>query len=151
METVLALIPKSEYQLLKELNSRRLQIWDSFQSDFRGYDLVEVWVEELTEWMTWNNLSRDQMARFWRLLRWLDEPIAGAERKRPALNLLQAAYDAGVATLADVADHLIGPHQDEPYSYTIFYTLSEWTKFSPQPEHARFLQKHPEVKALLNR
>jgi hypothetical protein len=54
--------------------------------------------------------DRERLGRWFRLERWLDEPIPGARRRRPNDGLLLAAHDRGQATDDDVLDALLQPH-----------------------------------------
>ncbi len=109
--------------------------------------------------------SQAQNIRLFRLLQWLDQPtMRGTEeekgergteegnqnaasyvlmkhmpRGRPAFGLLLMAHVAGVATEADVLDHLIGEQEDNSYSSSRAQTLGElsgrvlpaWTEAYP--------------------
>jgi hypothetical protein len=55
------------------------------------------------------SLSKGQIERKWKLERWLDEPIAGAIRRRPDHGSVIQAYLHGVASIHDLADGLLGP------------------------------------------
>ena len=48
-------------------------------------------------------------ARMYGLLRWIDEPLPGADRHRPQLQEVLWAYEAGAANDADIHDQLLGP------------------------------------------
>jgi hypothetical protein len=50
--------------------------------------------------------------RFYSLLRWLDEPISGAQRMYPEISEALLAYKAGAATVEDIYDQLFGNHND---------------------------------------
>lgn len=110
----------------------------SARSPYRTYlDLARLHRQFAPE--AWD---RDAHARLWRLLRWVDEPTAppagggigtlvqrvvgrvratGAPRRqRPGLDDLAAAFESGVATEADVIDHLIGAREAEGSPYALF-------------------------------
>ena len=53
--------------------------------------------------------------RFYRLLRWMEQPVEGVARIRPAIEDALLAYAAGGATAADLYDQLIGPRTSEAY------------------------------------
>lgn len=108
----------------------------SHGSPFRTYlDLARLHRQVAPE--AWD---RGAHARLWGLLRWVDEPesppaggigalvqlvvervrsTGAPRRRRPGLDDLAAAFDAGVATEADVVDHLIGARDTDasPYAY----------------------------------
>jgi hypothetical protein len=110
----------------------------SAHSPYRTYlDLARLHREFAPE--AWD---RDAHARLWGLLRWVDEPTSpptgggigalvqrvvgraratGAPRRqRPGLDDLAAAFHAGVATEADVIDHLIGARDSDGSPYAHF-------------------------------
>lgn len=79
-----------------------------------------------------------RLGRWFRLMRWLDEPRAGCAR-RPADNgLLLAAHDAGAASDDDVLDHLLVPRT---------HLLSELTRRRRAPLE----RAHPGAVALADR
>lgn len=53
--------------------------------------------------------DRGRTARWFGLMRWLDEPRAGADRRPVQRALLLAAHEAGAASDDDVLDHLLIP------------------------------------------
>ncbi len=65
--------------------------------------------------------------RLWGLLRFIDEPTPEAPRRRPLLDEVLAAYDAGAATEADVLDQLLGPREASGYGGRAFAELSQLT------------------------
>lgn len=68
--------------------------------------------------------------RLWQLLRWLDEPMEHAPRRRPNLTEVAAAYGAGAATEADLLDQLLGPRGENPFSHGryLFWDLHQLTR-----------------------
>src|SRR5262249_40856421 len=84
-------------------------------------------------------------ARLYRLCRWLDEPVPGARRQRPDLDILLAGYAAGAATLADFYDHLIGPRAKERWSHESFRSLNNLS-FGPRNEYP-LGDERPELRA----
>ncbi|WP_200892473.1 DUF5724 domain-containing protein [Aliterella atlantica] len=82
----------------------------SYWDDWRYRDSVLSWLS-LTRYYrslfasAWNNA---QQKRFWQLLRWLDKPLPQARRYRPPLEDVLLAFDAGVATEADLIDQILG-------------------------------------------
>lgn len=106
--------------------------------------------------------AKAQISQLWQLLRWLDEPqnesmvryrvtpsdygISYVEttdsdgivkRMRPSLDVVVAAFEAGVATKADVYDFLLG---DRKLSGS-FHELQLLTRRKPHP----LLKTHPEL------
>ncbi len=61
------------------------------------------------------------------------------------------AYSKGAATLADVADHLLGPRGWERYYPESFKLLSSLTARRPSDEHARWMADHPEIREFVAR
>ncbi len=126
---------------------------DAEHADWRELELVSVWaaaIEELTD-LPLLPPSNQQVGRYWRLLRWLDEPVAGVPRQRPSLAWLVRAYLAEQATIDDVADHLLGPRplHGMPWSSS-FSSLAHVTAPEPAPELVAFLQQ-PAVAELVDR
>lgn len=122
-------------------------------ADWREMELVSVWsaaIEELTD-LPLLPPSNEHVGRYWRLLRWLDEPAAGVPRQRPSFPWLVRAYLAGQATVDDVADHLLGsrPLHGMPWSSN-FGSLAQVTAPEPAPELTEFLQQ-PEIAELVDR
>lgn len=121
--------------------------------DWRESELVAAWsaaIEELTD-LPLLPLDDDFVARYWRLLRWMDEPAPGVPRLRPTFDWVATAYLAGHATLDDVADHLLGPRALHQASLGgNFESLSEITALQPPPELAAILLR-PEIRSWLNR
>jgi len=122
-------------------------------ADWRELELVSVWsaaIEELTD-LPLLPPSNEHVGRYWRLLRWLDEPAAGVPRQRPSFTWLVTANLAGQATVDDVADHLLGarPLHGMPWSSS-FGSLAQVTAPEPAPELIEFLQQ-PEIAELVDR
>ena len=76
----------------------------------------------------------DQEARFWGLLRWVDEPVPGVERARPTLQDVAQALRLGLATEADLIDHLLRPAP----GFDRFHDLSDLTRKKPAKELERW-------------
>ncbi|HWE60410.1 MAG TPA: hypothetical protein VHB98_01740, partial [Chloroflexota bacterium] len=106
LETSLALIPP-----------RRLEEWIAAQAapDARGYAhadprgdaslglLHQHLAQHLGAWTEVHHI------RHWQLLQWLDQPLPGAPRRLPALEVVLRAQHAGAANEADILDHLVAP------------------------------------------
>jgi hypothetical protein len=95
-------------------------------------------------------LSRQQVGRWWRLLRWCDEPFAGAARRRPVFSILATAYDHGAASQADIADHLLGPNRRSRYRGYEFDSLREVTQRARDKSIDAFLSRRPEIGQLVD-
>lgn len=123
------------------------------QADWRELELVSVWaaaLEDLTD-LPLLPPGNEVIGRYWRLLRWLDEPAAGVPRMRPSLLWLSRAYLAGQANLHDVADHLLGPRPENSAPWeSNFGSLAQVTAPEPAPELANFLDR-PEIADLVDR
>ncbi|OYP37490.1 DUF5724 domain-containing protein [Rhodopirellula sp. MGV] len=71
--------------------------------------------------------TKQQWTRMWNLMRWFDEPMPGLLRNRCPLAVLAGAYGAGVANLADVIDHFVGPrnNDDSKYNFSSLESISQ--------------------------
>jgi len=137
-ETVWAQIPEQDLNRLKKKRaSGESNSWlqrDSSE-DWRERDIYE-WLVALEH--VGDRFSKSQIERHWKLWHWLDEPVDGAERSRPAFATVASAYATGVAAMADLMDQLIGPEN-------FFSDLDTLTQPRLEREHARLLEQHPEV------
>ncbi len=117
-ETALALVPEADLLSLTTIDSQQTHYpWMFTESpDWRQMEIISSWIESKVVWLAERlvpdeaeeqNTSQGQ--RIWNLLRYLDEPIAGAPRRRPSVDFLLTAYLTELATIDDVSDHLIGP------------------------------------------
>jgi HEAT repeat protein len=140
LETTFALVPEREIKHIPNPKKNE-EYW-------RDFDLFNLWLRELgAEWeRTGADWTKQQRARYWQLLHWRDQPVGTAPRDRPALNLLLAGYEAGVANETDVLDELLGPREVSYYGRS-FSSLGELTSHKP-PE---VLQRRPELQELVNR
>lgn len=86
-------------------------------------------------------------ARFWRLLRWIDQPAPQAQRRRPLLEETLMAYRVGAASEADILDQLIGPRQAGRWSTLRFDELGVLTARQPSP----LLAEYPILNDLVQR
>ena len=152
-ETFFALIPPSDHKQLVELKRKRTSArdddYDDEVTDWRDSDLHDEWLDCPNRVLLPGGRDRElpaaPKARQWQLLHWLDEPVAGAARKRPGLSELLAAYSAGSANFADLMDQLIGPDNSR------FDCLESLTAPRPSAELAKFFKAHPEVTAGIDR
>ncbi|MGV3721771.1 MAG: DUF5724 domain-containing protein, partial [Actinomycetota bacterium] len=72
-------------------------------------------------------------ARFWGLLRWMDEPGFNLPRMRPDLSDAAIAFAAGGATEADLYDLLLGARPDDHYWGNSFNELRQVSGRKPGP------------------
>ncbi len=155
-ESALALVPTEEMtRLASPQEAERSCSWGGYEEiDWRTAPAFEPWSRALTQhlWLTGERLTPTQTLRSWRLQHWCDQPIAGAKRRRVDEMLLLEAYSLGGATLADVADHLLGPRGVGRYgSDEGFGLLSAATARTRNKDLAAWLDKHPAVQDLIDR
>lgn len=158
METAWSLVPAADMQRLatQPKPKTRRHIYgqdDDEHADWREALAFSVWPEALDSHMRrfGYQLKPAQQMRLWRLLHWRDEPFAGAARSRPESNLMFAAYEQGAASLADIADHLLGPRGAGRYSAEGFGLLAALTCRRRAKEDEAFLARRPEVRQLVDR
>lgn len=149
-ETALALVPPAvveQTQLARPDDGED----DSDDEDdnpvagWRREDEFEDWLNRAGRYRGKDGWTVAHDARLYKLFRWRDEPIPGAERLRPDTDVLLAGYAVGAATLADVYDHLIGPRPTERWG-TSFDSLAELTTPTNTAAHA-----HPQVREAVTR
>lgn len=85
--------------------------------------------------------------RLWGLLRWMDEPIAGVPRFRPALVEVLKAHHLGAATEADLYDQLVGARRQAHYGHGDFDDLYRLSAKHPQA----VLNEYPALKGIFDR
>jgi hypothetical protein len=154
-ETAYSLVPACEIESLTLPTLRRDRPWNrDFDSDepvdWREDTAYTLWPKALErlERLTGVKLTTEQQLRQWRLFHWLDEPIRGAARERPDSELALAAYENGAATLADIADQLLGPRAEGGWRFDL---LISWTLRKRSKDHEAFLARHPPLRQLLDR
>ena len=84
-ETSFALVPESEIRTLAELPQETRIYFHGQDPDWRNIDALRLWRDRLgiEARRRRESLTRQQVARWWQLLRWQDEPFARAVRERP--------------------------------------------------------------------
>ena len=99
-----AAVPREELE-------RQIDPGDYRRCDWRHYSLYVGWLLAVRSWrrIAPDQWSPQQHGRFWRLLRWRDEPGTPVHRVRPDLEDMLCAYEAGAVTEADLYDRLLGP------------------------------------------
>ncbi len=157
IETLFALVPVADMKKLAEPkqpeDSARSWYGGDDSSDWRNARAYQDWSDALSQHLglTQQKLSSEQIVRQWRLMHWRDQPIAGAPRKRVDPELLTRAYSLGAATLADVADHLLGPRGKLNYYGESFDLLRVLTSRKKSKENEAWLAARPEVRELVQR
>ena len=110
----------------------------------------------LTGWVTFAGWHKSQYPaawtpehrrRWWRLVHWMDQPHAKADRMRPTLEVLLDALDAGEANEADLLDQLIGPRPQTRYGNAGFAELGLLSGRRPAP----VLETHPALRTAMER
>jgi hypothetical protein len=176
IESALAQVPATALQLsqeeaegLGEVNSplEQLMNYDP-QGIFKklaGLQAKALWRSHDSPFGTWHKVtesflrvapqlwSKEQQARYWELLRWIDEPIRPREagggddappikqclpRDRSNIIHLCHAYEAGRATDADVVEQMLGLRAGSGYWSFQFGDLGETTRRKLQPVFAPF-------------
>lgn len=159
METAFARVPEKDMAQLIETPTEtkdegaQWMYRDDAQRDWRHCPAFVMWPESIldAERRSGVELTAPQKVRRWQLLHWRDQPLAGAGRLRPDTDLLKEAYDLGAANLTDVADHLLGPRGKERWGEESFQLLKELTVRAPLPADQKWLERHPEVRDLVDR
>jgi hypothetical protein len=88
----------------------------------------------LVHLLRWHHLAKwtiEEWRRYWNLLRWVDRGLPGRFRHRPALETALEAHRLGVASDADLIEHLIGGEGSSTisrYDYTDFARLTRRKK-----------------------
>jgi hypothetical protein len=127
-ETTFTLIPEKE---------RTRAPKDAWDEGWRGYDnnlLVWLAVARRHGRLCPSEWSRTCHERFWKLLRWMDEPAPNVSRKRPDSSEVLAAFALGIATEADALDHLLGARNESGRYRSAFDSLREWSTRKPPQE-----------------
>lgn len=124
IERILNAVEQSHY-LAAKADTKNAGAWRAHEA-WRGWIHVARYCRAkfAPQW------DAEDLTRFWRLMRWFDEPtIDGLCRARPSFALLMAAYHAGGATQADLLDHLLGSRNIERYGVH-FAELRQYSKLN---------------------
>jgi hypothetical protein len=155
LETVLYQVPRSFLDDLVRAAEEQKGKGGAFDGDPRQRDWrlaapFTFFTEDLIRSFDWAALkpSPEQWARYWQLMHWLDEPVAGALRDRPELKLLQEAYAAGAANQADWYDQLLRGIPETRWGWPFRY-LGEITQLSGANE--AYFRRFPEIRHLVDR
>jgi predicted DNA-binding WGR domain protein len=147
VETSLALIPRRELENLAAAQATKE--WYN-HPDPRADGSLQV----LRQYLAWrpDAWTPGQQIRHWRLLHWLDQPVAGISRQLPPLEVVLRAHHAGGANEADILEHLVAPttaqHVDHLYGlygHLSGHDLSLLTTRKPHP----FLVQYPILQRLV--
>lgn len=106
-ETALASIPLAALERERSSDQHTTWAYPNLRSEFsRDGGLVL-----LHQYQAWYRALWAPMhhRRYWQVLHWLDQPLPGLMRQRPALPVVLEAHRAGGATEADILDQLGGP------------------------------------------
>ncbi|MCY2962816.1 MAG: DUF5724 domain-containing protein, partial [Planctomycetota bacterium] len=113
-----------------------------------------VLIEKLKGLLRFDDAEKadDKLAlRHWNLLHWYDEPIPGATRDRPSLDVYEAAHRLGVVTETDWYDALLGPRVADQYYGVSFGELASDTIERVHGNEKSFLAQNPGIAALVDR
>jgi HEAT repeat protein len=154
IESIQALIPAKDMEAIRYKPGSKVGDpfdFDAEEHDWRNFDFVSEWESNLPilKAVAAERFTRRQRKRHWQILSRLDEPFPGAERNRPRIAELAEAYCAGDATLADVADHLLGPREPREIG-TDYHSLRSLTSRPSQKPFRAFLER-PEIADLIGR
>ncbi len=120
--------------------------------DWRNGGPISEWFGELfmISGLVECGMTPEQQVRCWQLGHWADEPIRGAKRDRPGLNVLLDAYAADGANLTDVYDHVLGPRGLAGYNDG-FDELRMLTRVNLTREYGGYLEQCPQLHEVVNR
>ncbi len=154
-ESISAQVPSEEIARLASANPPKRASYfanDDDDTDWRDDKGLQMWVSVLDSLaqLTGHPLTEQHRLRQWRWLHWLDEPIPGAVRRRPNYGEPLHAYGQQQATLADIADQLLGPRGSGGYSGESFELLQQLTSRKRGKDYETFLSQHPEVQKLVD-
>lgn len=150
LETVAAMISDKDMEAIRQRPAKADED-DDDEEDWRSTEAIGMWHGAIGRFEDVWSMTPQQKTRYWRFLRWLDEPFAGAKRSRPSFDQLAGAYLAKDASFDDVVDHLLGPRHESRYSWRGGFdswqevTARQMSKprraFAARPEVAEFVRK----------
>ena len=110
-ESVFSLVPEGAHKKIKASTS---YYNDSDWRSSYGGSPVNFWTGRMPglAHLLGDRWAGKDVARWWQLLHWRDQPIPGVPRMRPDLDSLVWAVTERVATQADLYDQLLGPSND---------------------------------------
>jgi HEAT repeat protein len=156
VEMSFVLVPPEEMKRLGERPEKAANqgfLMEYLDLDWRNAEVFQLWLHAFSQHLgrSGAKLTPPQAKRYWQLLHWHDEPFPSAVRSRPDWSVLAAAYGAGEATLADVADDLLGPRSLDHWGQTAFHSLARLTERKLAKQDEEFCGQHPEVRELVER
>ncbi len=122
--------PAMEVRTYEGARSHRIE-WLTRAANLRRRKRPDIWDREL-----WR--------RYWPLQRWIDEGMPGTDRQHPLLETTLAAHQAGVASEADVYEHLLGGRDGTGVGY---FALAVVTRRKTN----HLLQAYPDVARFASR
>lgn len=146
LETVFTLVPESEMKRLDR---------DFKEDPKKNYD--EEWrearpIQDIHSQVSLEKQTSDaDVIRWWRLLRWQDQPFDNAKRDRPSFDLMTRAYRLGQATQTDLMDHLLGPGDGDDEDGRSFDSLAAFTAPRLDKSDVKLLQEFPEIREMVDR
>lgn len=151
-ESALAIMPEECFEALPRTERDAEDVAqenDDSVEEWRQGSIFVTWLDHAKRMKRAADWTGEHSSRLYSLLRWLDEPRPGVRRLRPELDPLLAAYAAGGATVADFADHLIGPRAREQYGREGFDSLRVLTNVTVK--ESRKIDPFPELRAIVER
>lgn len=153
METSFALLPEAELRYVKREDDYRDELWHDSDSPFMAWQSTAQ-SQRHYGGGTW---THDHANRFYRLLRWADQPFGKTgnvdvdgkplSRNRPGIEPLLAAHQTGGATDADLFDQLLGTRTRSRWGSGSFADLDHLTSRKGE----ELLNKHPRARPLVDR
>lgn len=116
-----------------------------------------------SEYLAWERVADDHREncrdawgdadniRYYRLLRWADQPGPPVLRDRPGFGVMLPAIAAGGASEADIADHLLGPVGIDNFGSPQTDDFKRVTSPEPPEEFARYPFLRPAVDRAISR
>jgi hypothetical protein len=155
VEQSFALVPQSMHDKLPTTDSENND--DTSVEDWRELGFFTHIYQRLSSMKRPPLWTPAHAGRFYKLLRWREEPAPGVSPKRAELLELLEAFDADESNLADFYDHLIGTRERRRYSYSSnndFDSLATLTRHGRQPCYESEFEiygRHPELKDAVGR
>lgn len=153
METSFALLPEAELRYVKKEDDYKDEEWHDSDSPFMAWQSTAEWQRRYGGG-AWTN---DHANRFYRLLRWVDQPFGKTgnvdkdgkplSRNRPGIEPLLAAHQTGGATDADLLEQLLGAREISRWGSGSFGDLDHLTSRKGE----ELLKKHPAARPLVER
>lgn len=143
LESAFAWLPQSELILSVPLDEESRLPWRAMFSVMAAWEhMVSSSRRDVPS--LWNS---EHHARYWRLMRWHDEPAPNFRRNRPRWDIVLNAFSMGAANQNDVFDQLLGPRAPDRWGGVNFHDLSQFTSRCPPKQ----VMESPAVLALVER